>query len=194
MSYCQRDADIADYLEERIQPIIEGKASISRDIRDVEYHESFKQFMNSIEKHDYVISLISDRYLKSRNCMYEMLEVVKDSEYSKRLVFIVLNEEDRKHYKTEQFDPIEANVYSSKGHAEYIKYWREVEESLKREIEELGDPVYATGQIKEQKIVKRILLDLPDFLEFIRDNKGLSIDEHTKNNFTTMLAFMDINK
>ena len=69
-----------------------------RDIRDVEYHESFKRFMQSIEKHDYVITIISDNYLKSRNCMFEMLEVVKDSYFSKSY-FIVLGDDDAKYYK-----------------------------------------------------------------------------------------------
>lgn len=89
LSYCQKDKDIADCIDEKIGHILEGKATLSRDIRDVEYHESFKKFMQSIENHDYVISIISDNYLKSRNCMYEMLEVVKDSKFSQRLLFIV---------------------------------------------------------------------------------------------------------
>ncbi|CDD99524.1 uncharacterized protein BN671_02337 [Roseburia sp. CAG:471] len=98
LSYCQKDKDIADCIDEKIGHILEGKATLSRDIRDVEYHESFKKFMQSIENHDYVISIISDNYLKSRNCMYEMLEVVKDSKFSQRLLFIVLTNEDAKYY------------------------------------------------------------------------------------------------
>lgn len=101
LSYCQKDKDIADCIDEKIGHILEGKATLSRDIRDVEYHESFKKFMQSIENHDYVISIISDNYLKSRNCMYEMLEVVKDSKFSQRLLFIVLTNEDAKYYSVE---------------------------------------------------------------------------------------------
>ena len=192
LSYCQKDSDIANYLEEKLQPLLEGKATISRDIRDVEYHESFKRFMNSIEKHDYVITLISDRYLKSRNCMYEMLEVVKDSNFSKRLVFIVISERDRPLYKVEQELPIEAAVYTATGQAGYSKYWTAEKHKLEREIEEIGNPVYAISQIKEVKILEKILLDLSDFLEFVRDNKGLSISEHTEENFASMLSFMGI--
>ncbi len=192
LSYCQKDTDIANYLEEKLLPAIEGKATISRDIRDVEYHESFKRFMNSIEKHDYVITLISDRYLKSRNCMYEMLEVVKDSNFSKRLVFIVISEKDRSLYRAEQESPIEARVYTASGQAEYSKYWTAEKLKLEREIEEIGNPIYAISLITEVKILEKILLDLSDFLEFIRDNKGLSISEHIEGNFASMLSFMGI--
>ena len=76
LSYCQKDSDVADLVEEKFQPIVDGKVKISRDIRDVKYHESFKNFMQSIETHDFVIMLISDHYLKSRNCMFEVMEVV----------------------------------------------------------------------------------------------------------------------
>ena len=192
LSYCQKDSDVADYLEEKLNPLIKGRATISRDIRDVEYHESFKRFMNSIEKHDYVISVISDRYLKSRNCMYEMLEVVKDSNFSERLVFVVLTENDSIYYKKEQVLPIEAKVYSVTDQAEYTKYWDEEIKLLDKQIEEIGEPVHAISQIKEKAIVQRILLDLPSFLEFIRDNKGLTISEHNNEGFKSMISFMNM--
>lgn len=192
MSYCQKDTDIADCLEESMASHIYGKAKISRDIRDVEYHESFKRFMQSIEKHDYVITIISDNYLKSRNCMFEMLEVVKDSNFSKKLLFIVLNNEDVKYYEKEPKDSIGADVYSASGQAKYSKYWSSIDRELETEIEEIGNPTHAIAQIKEKRIVQKILLDMPEFLEFIRDNKGISLSEHIENNFLDMVTFMKL--
>ncbi|CAH1208561.1 hypothetical protein PAECIP111892_03134 [Paenibacillus auburnensis] len=34
--------------------------------------------MNSIDEHDFVVMIISDSYLKSRACMYEVLETMKN--------------------------------------------------------------------------------------------------------------------
>lgn len=192
LSYCQKDKDIADCIDEKMDKLLEGRATLSRDIRDVEYHESFKKFMQSIEKHDYVISIISDNYLKSRNCMYEMLEVVKDSKFSQRLLFIVLTNEDAKYYKIAPVQDIGADVYSVSGQAKYSKYWSQMDKELDSEIEEIGNSIYAINQIKEKKIIQKILLDLPDFLEFVRDNKGLSLTEHLKNGFTDMILFMEL--
>ena len=190
LSYCQKDKDIADRLDDKIGKLVEGKAILSRDIRDVEYHESFKKLMQSIEKHDYVISIISDNYLKSRNCMYEMLEVVKDSNFCQRLLFIVLTDEDSQYYKTMPLH-IGADVYTISGQAKYTKYWSQIDKDLDKEIEEIGNSIYAINQIKEKKIIQKILLDLPDFLEFVRDNKGLSLAEHIENDFSDMIAFME---
>lgn len=192
LSYCQKDKDIADCIDEKIGHILEGKATLSRDIRDVEYHESFKKFMQSIENHDYVISIISDNYLKSRNCMYEMLEVVKDSKFSQRLLFIVLTNEDAKYYKVAPIQDIGADVYSVSGQAKYSKYWSQMDKELDSEIEEIGNSIYAINQIKEKKIIQKILLDLPDFLEFVRENKGLSLTEHLENGFADMISFMEL--
>lgn len=190
LSYCQKDADVADCLEENMEPYIRDKAKITRDIRDVEYHESFKHFMQSIEKHEYVITLISDNYLKSRNCMYEMLEVVKDSNFSEKLLFVVLGNDDVKYYKNEPVESIGADVYSVSGQAKYSKYWSNVDKKLDTEINEIGNLMYAIAQIKEKRIVQKILLDLPEFLEFVRDNKGISLSEHIEKGFSDMISFM----
>ena len=192
LSYCQKDKDIADCIDEKMGKLLEGTATLSRDIRDVEYHESFKKFMQSIEKHDYVISIISDNYLKSRNCMYEMLEVVKDSKFSQRLLFIVLTNEDAKYYKIAPVQNIGADVYSVSGQAKYSKFWSQMDKELDSEIEEIGNSIYAINQIKEEKIIQKILLDLPDFLEFVRENKGLSLTEHLENGFADMISFMEL--
>ena len=192
LSYCQKDSDIADLIDEKLGEEIKGKATISRDIRDVEYHESFKRFMQSIEQHDYVITIISDNYFKSHNCMYEVLEVVKDSQFSNKLIYIVLRDEDVKYYKVTVNDSIGADIYSTGGQTAYSVFWKRKEDELQAQINELVDPTYAITQIKEKKIVQKILLDLPEFMEFVRDSKGLSLTEHLAHNFEDIIKFMHL--
>ena len=192
LSYCQKDSDIANLIEEGLAPHINGKARISRDIRDVEYHESFKKFMQTIETHDFVIMIISDHYLKSRNCMFEVLEVIKDSHFQKKLAFIVLSDEDIQYYQNQDIPSIGAKVYSLEGQTTYSLYWENVETELQGQIETLGDPTRAIHQIKEKRIVQRILLDLPEFIEFIKDAKGLPLSEHIDSGFKDILKFLGI--
>lgn len=192
LSYCQKDSDIANLIEGGLAPHINGKARISRDIRDVEYHESFKKFMQTIESHDFVIMIISDHYLKSGNCMFEVLEVIKDSQFQKKLAFIVLTDEDIQYYQEQNIPSIGAKVYSLEGQTEYSLYWAKVEKELQDQIEALGDPTRAIHQIKEKRIVQRILLDLPEFMEFIKDAKGLPLSEHIDSGFKNILKFLGI--
>lgn len=192
LSYCQKDSDVADLIESGLAPHIDGKAKISRDIRDVEYHESFKKFMQTIETHDYVIMLISDHYLKSRNCMFEVMEVIKDSHFEKKLAFIVLSDKDIQYYKDQTLSSIGAKVYSFEGQTSYSLHWSNVEKDLQEQIDALGEPTRALPQIKEKRIVQKILLDLPDFMEFIKDAKGIPLSEHIENEFKDILQFMGL--
>ena len=192
LSYCQKDSDVADLLEAGLKEHIDGKARISRDIRDVEYHESFKKFMQTIENHDFVIMIISDHYLRSRNCMFEVLEVIKDSQFQKKLAFVVLSDDDIKYYRNQPLTSIGAKVYSLEGQTEYSLYWAENEKALQSQIDALGDPTRAIHQIKEKLIVQRILLDLPEFMEFIKDAKGLSLSDHIANGFADIAKFIGL--
>lgn len=192
LSYCQKDSDIADLIEENLKHYVKDKAKISRDIRDVEFHESFKKFMQSIEVHDYVIMVISDNYLKSRNCMFEVMEVVKDSQFQKKLVFVVLSDSDIKYYKEQPNGTIGAKVYTFDGQTSYTLYWTKYEKELQTQIDEIGDPTRAIHQIKEKSVVQRILLDLPEFFEFIKDAKGIALSEHIENGFIDIVKFMGL--
>ena len=193
LSYCQKDADIADIIDSGLTNRLQSKAKISRDVRDVAYHESFKKFMRSIRAHDYVVILLSDHYLKSRNCLFEMIEVLKDSRYISKILFIIIDEKDKKYLKNPSEERLGANVFSQDGPAQYILYWRKQEADLQAQIDSIGDPTYAISQVNEKRIVQRILLDLPEFLEFVRDNKGLPLATHIAEGFSSMLQYMGLN-
>ena len=192
LSYCQRDSDVANFIDDGLSLAVNGKAMISRDIRDVDYHQSFKTFMQSIERHDYVVMIISDNYLKSRNCMFEMLEVIKDNNFKDKLLFVVLSDDDKKLYKNIDIERVTADVYTNDGAFSYTKYWQDEEKKLEDKIKELGDPTISLNFIKELKLVRKILLDLNELLEFIKDNKGLPLSEHADSRFVHMTEFMKL--
>ena len=192
LSYCQKDSAFADLIDSALGILIKPKARITRDIRDVAYHESFGKFMRTIQDHDYVILLISDHYLKSRNCMYEVVEAIKDSRFDKKILFIILQDEDKKLIESPCRESISADIYSICGQAKYTLYWRNEEERINSQIEAIGNPVLAINQIKELKIIQKILLDLPEFLEFVRDNNGLSLGELVSQRFSSMISFMGL--
>lgn len=192
LSYCQKDSRIADLLDNTISTKISSDIiSITRDTRDVEYNQSFKRFMDSIQDHDYVIMLISDRYLKSRNCLYEVLETIKDNRFKDRLAFIVLSDEDSK-WLDDSSEIIGAKVYSPQDQAQYTLFWRNKEKEIRDKIDEIGDPAYSIELSRELKHIQKILLDLQDLLSFLSEYKGLSLQEHIDTNFDKILSFMKV--
>ena len=192
LSYCQKDSKIADLIDNTISSQTSSDCvSVTRDIRDVEYHQSFKRFMDSIQDHDYVVMLISDRYLKSRNCLYEVLETIKDRRFQDRLAYIVLSDNDSK-WLEDTSDKIGAKVYAVQDQAQYTIFWRNKEKELRNQIEEIGDPAYTIELSKELKHIQKILLDLQDLLSFLSEYKGLSLQNHLDTSFNEMLEFMKL--
>lgn len=182
LSYCHADKDIADLLETRLIPLIQTDFRISRDIRDVSYKESFRRFMQSVRNHDYVIMLISDSYIKSLNCMYEVLETLKDTNYGKKILFIVLGEEDRKFYKSEP-EYVAAEVYDTGAQGKYMIYWNKKMEQLYDVAEKVGDPLDAQPQYDEIRKITKIKLELPEFFRYLKDMRGLPFQEHLNTDF-----------
>jgi len=65
--------------------------------------------MKSIRKTDYVFLMLSKEYLQSIACMYEVLELIKDENYQKRVIPIVRGN---------------ANIFDVTGIGSYIEYWQ----------------------------------------------------------------------
>lgn len=113
LSYCWQNDNIANLIYNLFER--EG-IKIIRDKHDLNYKQSIKEFMEQVRDADYVIMLISEEYLKSINCMYEVLEFIKDEDYKMRILPLI-------HQDT--------NIFNIIGRIDYIKYWEEEYEKLK---------------------------------------------------------------
>lgn len=96
LSYCHKESCIADLIENKIKEIAKNKIEISRDTKKLQYKDSLDDYMQSIKEHDYVISVISDGYLRSSPCMYEVTELMRDRNYYDKLLFVIISDHDIK--------------------------------------------------------------------------------------------------
>jgi hypothetical protein len=71
ISYCWKNKDIADSIDKDWETV---GIKLIRDIRDLEFKQNIKAFMQRIDTCDYVLLLISKGYL----CMYEALELFEE--------------------------------------------------------------------------------------------------------------------
>ncbi len=183
LSYCHLDDCIANMVDDAISERISSFGIISRDVRDVKYKESFRKFMESIGQYDYVVMIVSDNYLRSHNCLYEVLEVMRDRNYGEKLLFLVLSDEDVVHYNSQSTSQIGAHIYSSEGQVSYISYWKQQANELKRQIEIVNDPTLSIEQAKELRIITKIQLDLPEFMTYLREHNGIAFSKLIESNF-----------
>lgn len=157
VSYCQRDSVYAD----NIDLYFSGKnINIHRDVRDISSWKSIREYMNSIRDMDYAILIITDNYLKSFNCMYEVLEVIKEKNYEHKIFPVV----------------IETSIYSAIGRIPYIKYWEDKFEELKHNISQIN--FINTGTlIDDLKRTQNICLAIEEFLSKVADMNNPNISD-----------------
>jgi hypothetical protein len=156
LSYSWSNSDIANAIDLCLS---EKGFKIKRDVRDIGDWSSIRQFMESIREQDYSILIISQKYLESVNCMFEVMELIKDQKYQKKIFPIV----------------VDKNIYSAKGKIAYIKYWenqcKELEDELKTiKIENCAE--LALELRKRNKISSTI----SEFLDLVADMNNPDIE------------------
>lgn len=169
LSYCWKDDEIANDIYDYFKGT--HGVELHRDKINIEAWNSIKEYMQSIENMDYTILVISDEYLKSPNCMYEVLEVIKDVQYRDKIFPVV----------------VEKKIYSMEGIVYYIKYWKNEYEKANGLLNGLS-PVEMGPLGKKVKRCEDIKNSIADFLDVISDmnnpgitNINLSIETKLSN-------------
>lgn len=163
LSYSWKDNDFANELE---QLFTTRGIALIKDTRSLRFKDSIKDFMKKIRKTDYVILLISENYLKSFNCMYEISELVKDEDYKERVIPIVIEN---------------ANIFTMNGRTKYIVFWQD-EFKKEKKLSDTLDELNKAQIIEKLKKIERIERDLPEFMEIISDMKSITCNETIDNN------------
>jgi hypothetical protein len=148
LSYSHKNKDVADFIEHSFWM---SGVKIFRDERDVRYTESIKDFMRRIRRTDYALLIISDDYLKSAYCMYEVLEVVKDDNFRDRILPLV-------HEVTRIFTPA--------GRLFYTQYWEKEVGRLSSRLKPI-DPVNVTSEYVELHRMQEVLRNVAQFLNTV---------------------------
>ncbi|MFW9263468.1 TIR domain-containing protein [Nostoc sp. CALU 546] len=108
--------------------------TIVRDKRDLGYKGLIKEFMERIGQGKCVITVISDKYLKSPNCMFELVKVTQNGNFYDRIFPVVL---------------ADAQIYKPVERIKYIKYWEE-------QIKELDEAMRSVSAANLQGIREEI--------------------------------------
>lgn len=160
VSYCQRDSIYAD----NIDLYFKNKGIIiHRDIRDISEWKSIREYMKTIRDMNYAVLIVSDNYLKSFNCMYEVLEVMKEKNYVNKIFPLV----------------IETSIYSPGGKIPYIKYWEDKYKELQEQIRQI-DFVNAGDVIDDLKRTQNIASSMGEFLAKVSDMNNPNVSDVNK--------------
>lgn len=142
-----------------------------RDREEIRYKNSIRDFMRRIGQGKCVVVVISEKYLKSENCMFEMIEISKAKNLRERIFPIVLPD---------------ANIYKATGRIRYVQHWeseiRELDEALKTVR---GDSLIALQD--DLNIYAEIRRMFDGIADSLRDMNALTPDLHETSDYEELI-------
>lgn len=168
ISYSWVNTNIANEIEEDLNQL---QIDIVRDVRDLKYKSSITGFMKKIRETDFALILISEQYLKSKNCMQEVLHLLKEKDYEKKILPIIIGK---------------PSIYNSENRISYTKYWQNEKTKLIESISDIS-PTLIINEISEMKVIEQISSEINEFLGYISSIKNITFEELKKEGYKSIL-------
>ena len=148
---------IAGDLEKKI----ESYAEVVRDKKSVKPWGDLTAFMKSIRTQDFAVLILSDAYLKSEGCLYEVVQLMKDENWDKSVMYIVTDDA--------------RGIYDTCKQLDYIEFWTEKASQLEKGIAKLP-PAITVEQSKELKKIKAIEANIGTFMAKVKSTNNPNMD------------------
>lgn len=144
----------------------------------VDYKESFTDFMKRIGRGAIIIMVVSDKYLRSPFCMFELLEIYRKSSSE-------LGEMAAKVFPVVMGD---ANIYDDAGILQYTKYWRQKTKKLGDNMMDDMDLVDTVDFGTKLKRYNEIANNVTNFGLWLQDIRVDKPEKLAENDFAIIKA------
>ncbi|WP_298914103.1 toll/interleukin-1 receptor domain-containing protein [uncultured Nostoc sp.] len=171
ISYTWRDNHSETFVQQLEKAFQAKGIIIIRDKNAIGYKERFQEFMQRLSRGKCVIVVISDQYLKSENCMYELIEIAKNGKLYHRIFPIVL---------------ADAQIYKPIERIKYVEYWE-------KQIQDLNDAMRTVsaanlqGFREEIDLYSEIRNMFANLINLLKDMNALTEEIHIQSNFEALL-------
>lgn len=156
ISYTAADAEVVNAVENYL---LDCGYDVKRDIRDIKDYDSINDFMNGIRKQDYVIPIVSDNYLRRNNCMYEIMQLLKDDNFSEKTFPIIID------FSKTSERPY--NFFDIQYRIEITSFWENQEKELKNAINKISLE-NNVELANEYRLIKNYAQTVSVFLEWLK--------------------------
>ena len=148
---------------------------VIRDKRDLGFKGMIRDFMQQIGRGHAVIIVISDKYLKSPNCMFELVEISRNKDFYDRVFPIVLGD---------------ADIYNPVNRIKYIKHWedkvKELDEAMKSvsaaNLQGMRDEIDSYDEIRD---------NISNLTFLLKDMNTLTPEMHENSNFASLITTLE---
>jgi len=160
---------VADQIDQAFQA---KGVTIRRDFRDIQYKDSIQGFMETLGRGKCVIAVIDDAYLKSYNCMFELVQVAENGGFRDRIFPIVLGD---------------VKLSRARDRLQYIRHWKEEIEALKRDLKDFDDPVEVNIIHDELNQCVKIRNTIDNLTNTLKDMNTFTLQRHQDADFQTII-------
>jgi formylglycine-generating enzyme required for sulfatase activity len=162
ISYARRDASltVAEALDAFFQ---ERGVKITRDNRDIGYKGLIKEYMQRLGGGKYIVLVLSDAYFTSESCMFELLELWKHGEVTKRIFPVTVPG---------------TRFYKVRDRLQYVRYWETECEQLEQDLR--ASKSIANLPHDDLTLYVEIRNHIAEMLDFLRDLNTAPLEN---NNF-----------
>ncbi len=176
ISYAHGDESRAH--AERLVKLLEEKGlKVVIDEKNVGYKDNIEDFEKRIGRGDCVITIISDKYLRSEHCMFEMVCIERRDEVYDRIFPIVLTDAH--------------SIYNRSGRLNYQKYWTKERENFKKELDEIGPDAGMQSSIEDLNKLEQIKLIAGKINAMLAKMYTLEPEQHLRENYADLLAAIE---
>ncbi len=174
LSYSWANKNIADKIYHDLTFV---DIVIIKDDHSLNYTDGITNFMKRIRKADFAILLVSDNYLKSINCMTEVMQLNKDEDIWEKVLPVICN-------GTKIQDPLDR--------INYLNFWQEKSSAIESALKNI-DPINATSLYQELKSYKEITQNIDSFLNNFKDKLFVTPEELFKKFYSPITERIGVN-
>jgi tetratricopeptide (TPR) repeat protein len=150
---------------------------VIKDDQTMQYTDKISDFMKKIRQADFALLLISDSYLKSINCMTEVIQLHRDDNVWKKILPVICSD---------------ANFYELLDRIQYVNYWQKKSTAIESALTNL-DPINATSLFQELKGYKEITQNIDSFLLNLKEQFNVSPEELFEKFYSPLTKKIGIN-
>lgn len=141
---------------------------ITLDKKDLGYRQSINAFMERLGEADAIIIVVSNKYLHSEYCMFELLQIYENKNILERIFPVVLDE---------------VNIAKSTNRLDLVKYWENQTKELENKIRDLDSISNIEGITDDLNLYQNIRSKIAKLTSILKDINTLNIQLHTESDF-----------
>ena len=157
--------------------LLKNGYDVRREKRKLGYGELISVFMKEMGSGGCVIAVLSDKYLRSQFCMYELLEVYRNHNFHNRLCPVFLADAE--------------DVKDHMHRLAYIKYWANKYREYAEEYNSLPRDFLSPQDVEEHHRYWEISHEVGKLLSFIADMVHIPPGQLEKDDFAILRGRID---